>query len=119
MTRLFRYCLNSKIIDRKARILVIVRCLIYSRTLFKNHTYSHFVRLYDAGKSNVFFQRQFAQCVKLLRNVLKWQGIINEEILTDIANSSLLNRYLLMGIRTLQPLEAASKCLMVNVVCPR
>ncbi len=45
---------------------------------------------------------------------MKWHGIINEEVLTEIANSSLLNRYLLMGIRTLQPLEAATKCQLVS-----
>lgn len=74
-------------------------------------------RILDTGKLNVFFQRQFAVSVKLFGNLLKWYGIINEEILIDIANSSLLNRYLLMAIRTLQPLEAATKCQLVIFTC--
>ncbi|XP_065201950.1 PAX3- and PAX7-binding protein 1 [Planococcus citri] len=76
-------------------------------------------QLLDSGKLNVFFQKQFASSVKLFGNLLKWHEIINETILIDIANCSLLNRYLLMAIRTLQPLEAAAKCHTVASLFPR
>lgn len=75
-------------------------------------------QLFDTGKSNVFFQRQFVNSVKLFGNLLCWHGIVNDELLADKANSSLLNRYLLMAIRTLPPLEAANKCCMVAGYLP-
>lgn len=67
----------------------------------------------DNSKFNMFFQRQFAGTVKLFGNVLNWYNIIKDEILIDVAVKSLLNRYLLMAIRTFQPTEAAAKCILV------
>lgn len=46
-----------------------------------------------------FFQRQFSSALKLLRNFLMWQGILSDIALKEIAILSLLNRYLLLGIR--------------------
>lgn len=46
-----------------------------------------------------FFQRQFCSALKLLRNFLMWQGILSDIALKEIAILSLLNRYLLLGIR--------------------
>lgn len=83
----------------------------------KFYQFCLYCRILDSGKLNVFFQRQFAVSVKLFANLLKWYGIINEDILIDTATCSLLNRYLLMAIRTLQPLEAANKCQQVSVGC--
>lgn len=46
-----------------------------------------------------FFQRQFSSALKLLRNFLMWQGILSDIALKEIAILSLLNRYLLLGVR--------------------
>ncbi|XP_066999451.2 PAX3- and PAX7-binding protein 1 isoform X2 [Anabrus simplex] len=66
-----------------------------------------------------FFQRQFGSAVKLLRNLLSWQGIVNDSILQQIALSSLLNRYLLAALRTCDPTDAAEKCNMIVSTFPR
>lgn len=71
-------------------------------------------RLFDAGKSNVFFQKQFVNAMKLYGNLVCWHDILNEDLLSEKANSSLLNKYLLLAIRTLPPIEAANKCIMVS-----
>lgn len=57
-----------------------------------------------------FFQRQFASGLKLLRNVTSWQGIINDQMLKDLALGALLNRYLLSGLRVCQVLFKKKYC---------
>uniref|UniRef100_A0A1B6ETX4 GCF C-terminal domain-containing protein n=2 Tax=Cuerna arida TaxID=1464854 RepID=A0A1B6ETX4_9HEMI len=71
------------------------------------------------GRMSAFFQRQFACAVKLLSNIVRWQGLLSEEIICEIALDSLLNRYLLMAIRISDATEAAVKCHMVGSVLPR
>lgn len=61
-----------------------------------------------------FFQRQFAMAVKLLRNLLSWQGLLGDMQLKNLALGSLLNRYLLAGLRVSAPTEALCKA---NMVC--
>ena len=60
-----------------------------------------------------FFQRQFAMAIKLLRNLLSWQGLIGDTKLKNIALGSLLNRYLLAGLRVSAPADALVKANMV------
>ncbi|XP_019392847.1 PREDICTED: GC-rich sequence DNA-binding factor 2 isoform X1 [Crocodylus porosus] len=43
-----------------------------------------------------FQERQFWSAVKLLRNILLWDGIVPEETLHELGLSKLLNRYLLL-----------------------
>lgn len=66
------------------------------------------------GSGGAFFQRQFGTAVKLLRNLLAWQGVVADRVLRDVAISSLLNRYLLAALRTCEPVDAAEKCNMVR-----
>ncbi|XP_064614574.1 PAX3- and PAX7-binding protein 1-like [Liolophura sinensis] len=47
----------------------------------------------------VFFQRQFWGCIKLLGNILSWQGILATPILQHMALDSLLNRYIILGLQ--------------------
>lgn len=61
-----------------------------------------------------FFQRQFAMAVKLLRNLLSWQGLLGDTQLKNLALGSLLNRYLLAGLRVSIPNDALFKA---NMVC--
>ncbi|XP_050428525.1 PAX3- and PAX7-binding protein 1 isoform X2 [Adelges cooleyi] len=72
----------------------------------------------NSGRMNVFFQRQFNVAVKLLGNILCWHHIIEDAVLIDLAINQILNRYLLMSIRTLQPLEAILKVTMVAKLLP-
>ncbi|KAL0275384.1 UNVERIFIED_CONTAM: hypothetical protein PYX00_003243 [Menopon gallinae] len=71
------------------------------------------------GSSSVFFQRQFAVAVKLLRNILSFQGLIGSEHLQEIALDSLLNRYLMAALRTCSPCDAISKANMIVSTFPR
>uniref|UniRef100_A0A1B6M7W2 GCF C-terminal domain-containing protein n=2 Tax=Graphocephala atropunctata TaxID=36148 RepID=A0A1B6M7W2_9HEMI len=71
------------------------------------------------GRMSAFFQRQFATSVKLLSNIVRWQGLLSDEVICEIALDSLLNRYLLMAIRLSDATDAAVKCHMVGSVLPR
>lgn len=48
----------------------------------------------------LFFQRQFWSCVKLLRNILQWEGILSGSCLKELALDSTLNRYLLSALQS-------------------
>lgn len=61
-----------------------------------------------------FYQRQFAMAIKLLRNLLSWQGLLGDLKLKNIALGSLLNRYLVAGLRVSPPVDALTKA---NMVC--
>lgn len=66
-----------------------------------------------------FFQRQFASGLKLLRNITSWQGILNDNILKDLALNSLLNRYLLSAVKFCQLTDAVSKMGLISLILPR
>ena len=66
-----------------------------------------------------FFQRQFAMAIKLLRNFLSWQNVIEDEALKNVALVSLLNRYLLAGLRIMPPAEGLIKANMIMSTLPR
>ncbi|XP_020282805.1 PAX3- and PAX7-binding protein 1 isoform X2 [Pseudomyrmex gracilis] len=66
-----------------------------------------------------FFQRQFAMAVKLLRNLLSWQGLLGDMQLKNLALGSLLNRYLLAGLRVSCPTDALFKANMIVSTLPR
>lgn len=63
-------------------------------------------RLQEARSS--FFQRQFSSALKLLRNILSWQGILADETLKSMAISTLLNRNLMMAMRVSQRPQKSS-----------
>lgn len=71
------------------------------------------------GRMGVFFQRQFASAVKLLSNLVRWQGVLSDTVLCEVALDSLLNRYLLSAVRICDTVEAATKCQMIGSVLPR
>ncbi|XP_011307082.1 PAX3- and PAX7-binding protein 1 isoform X2 [Fopius arisanus] len=68
---------------------------------------------------HTFFQRQFAMAVKLLRNILSWQGLLGDTQLKNLALGSLLNRYLLAGLRVSPPVDALGKANMIMSTLPR
>uniref|UniRef100_A0A8D8U288 PAX3- and PAX7-binding protein 1 n=1 Tax=Cacopsylla melanoneura TaxID=428564 RepID=A0A8D8U288_9HEMI len=74
----------------------------------------------ESGRTSLFFQRQFASAIKLLGNIVRWQGLLSNDIVIQIGIDSLLNRYLILGLRTFtDPLVAAEKCKMISNVLPR
>ncbi|KAF4081957.1 hypothetical protein AMELA_G00146230 [Ameiurus melas] len=48
----------------------------------------------------LFFQRQFWSCVKLLGNILQWDGILSHNSLKELAVDSTLNRYILSALQS-------------------
>ncbi|XP_061506789.1 intron Large complex component GCFC2 isoform X1 [Anopheles gambiae] len=66
-----------------------------------------------------FFQRQFCSGLKLLRNITSWQGILADAALKDLAIGSLLNRYLLNGMRVCSPVDAVGKASTIVYTLPR
>uniref|UniRef100_A0A1A8DVH5 PAX3 and PAX7 binding protein 1 n=2 Tax=Nothobranchius kadleci TaxID=1051664 RepID=A0A1A8DVH5_NOTKA len=52
------------------------------------------------GCAYLFYQRQFWTCVKLLGNILQWDGILSYSCLKDLALDSTLNRYILSALQT-------------------
>lgn len=67
-----------------------------------------------------FFQRQFWSCVKLLRNILSWHGILSEQSLQDLAFNCLLNRYLLLALQNSQnQKDTVDKCRTIVSTLPR
>uniref|UniRef100_A0A672QVA6 GCF C-terminal domain-containing protein n=1 Tax=Sinocyclocheilus grahami TaxID=75366 RepID=A0A672QVA6_SINGR len=48
----------------------------------------------------LFSQRQFWCCVKLLGNILIWDGILSPSVLKELAVDSTLNRYILSALQT-------------------
>uniref|UniRef100_A0A182JEI6 GCF C-terminal domain-containing protein n=1 Tax=Anopheles atroparvus TaxID=41427 RepID=A0A182JEI6_ANOAO len=66
-----------------------------------------------------FFQRQFCSGLKLFRNITSWQGILADSALNELAIGSLLNRYLLNGMRVCSPVDAIGKASTVVYTLPR
>ncbi|TNN48665.1 PAX3- and PAX7-binding protein 1 [Liparis tanakae] len=48
----------------------------------------------------LFYQRQFWSCVKLLGNILQWEGVLSSSCLRDLALDSTVNRYILSALQT-------------------
>jgi len=74
---------------------------------------------FNESKVNCFFMRQCTIAVKLLGNIVRWQGLLSDSTISKVALESLLNRYLLMAIKTCQPIQAANICQMVGSALPR
>ncbi|KAI4896143.1 hypothetical protein NFI96_020014 [Prochilodus magdalenae] len=47
----------------------------------------------------LFSQRQFWSCVKLLGNILLWDGVLSQNTLMELAIDSTLNRYILSALQ--------------------
>ncbi|XP_013858675.1 PAX3- and PAX7-binding protein 1 [Austrofundulus limnaeus] len=69
----------------------------------------------------LFYQRQFWSCVKLLGNILQWDGILSYSCLKDLALDSTLNRYILSALQTtdvgeenVQKCQKVAECLPVH-----
>ncbi|KAG9464944.1 hypothetical protein GDO78_019158 [Eleutherodactylus coqui] len=58
-----------------------------------------------------FQERQFWSAVKLLGNVLLWDGFLQEDLLLELSLDKLLNRYLLLVLLNAEPnCELVNKC---------
>ncbi|XP_073440629.1 PAX3- and PAX7-binding protein 1 isoform X2 [Dendrobates tinctorius] len=65
----------------------------------------------------VFFQRQFWSSVKLLRNFLKWYGVLSNKSLQELAIDGLLNRYILMAFQNNENGEDSIKKAQSVIAC--
>ncbi|NXL90442.1 GCFC2 factor, partial [Alectura lathami] len=66
-----------------------------------------------------FQERRFWSAVKLLSNVLLWDGIVQDDVLRDLGLSKLLNRYLLLNLLNTPPgLDNTKKCKEVVACLP-
>uniref|UniRef100_A0A8C3R2S2 GC-rich sequence DNA-binding factor 2 n=1 Tax=Cyanoderma ruficeps TaxID=181631 RepID=A0A8C3R2S2_9PASS len=66
-----------------------------------------------------FQERRFWSAVKLLSNVVLWDGIVQEDKVRDLGLSKLLNRYLLLNILNTPPgLDNIEKCNKVVACLP-
>lgn len=63
---------------------------LYPRNVLENKNSSPYL----------FYQRQYWSCVKLLGNILQWEGILSNSCLRDLALDSTLNRYILSALQT-------------------
>ena len=60
----------------------------------------------ESGHS-LFLNRQYWSSFKLFKNVLCWHGLISDKVLIDLALSSLLYRYLVIGLGVLNSASIA------------
>lgn len=51
----------------------------------------------SAAKS--FLHRQIWSCIKLFRNILRFNGLINDSKMRVLTLDSLLNRYIMLGLQ--------------------
>lgn len=82
---------------------------LYPKTLLENTSLG----------ANAFFQRQFWSCVKLLHNILSWQGILADPLLQELALDCLLNRYILLALQSWPGGCDMDRCQMIASVFPR
>lgn len=67
-----------------------------------------------------FSQRQFWSCVKLLGNVLSWHGLVDQQVLIEIAVDGLLNRYILLSLQNSEvDEESLAKCQRIVAALPK
>lgn len=72
-----------------------------------------------SGAPAAFFHRQFWSCLKLMKNVLSWQGLLAEEPLKELSLCSLLNRYLIVALQAcLAQRDTTEKCTRVLSTLP-
>uniref|UniRef100_A0A8B9SGI5 GC-rich sequence DNA-binding factor 2 n=1 Tax=Anas platyrhynchos TaxID=8839 RepID=A0A8B9SGI5_ANAPL len=66
-----------------------------------------------------FQERRFWSAVKLLSNILLWNGIVQEDMVRDLGLSKLLNRYLLLNLLNTPPgPDNIEKCTKVVACLP-
>ncbi|XP_067884660.1 intron Large complex component GCFC2-like [Heterodontus francisci] len=67
-----------------------------------------------------FQERRFWSAVKLLGNILQWDGLLPEQILQDMSLNKLLNRYILLSLQTSPPtLGNLEKCKKIIACFPK
>lgn len=72
------------------------------------------------GSPYLFYQRQFWSCIKLLTNILQWEGVLSSSCLKDMALDSVLNRYIVSALQTSDSTEDnIQKCQKVLELLPK
>lgn len=101
--RLLRDYPSLRVTSKNTRAMLIAVLDKIKLTLENDVFIPIFPKQIQESKSS-FFQRQFSSALKLFRNLLSWEGILSDSVLKEIAILSLLNRYLLSGLRVSFPL---------------
>ena len=75
----------------------------------------HCRSLESKGAAWAFFQRQFWQALKLLKNVLMFEAVVGQQVLVELSFDAILNRYIMLAMQN-SPLndEALKRCRMVR-----
>uniref|UniRef100_A0A2R5LD21 Putative transcriptional regulator binding to the gc-rich sequence n=1 Tax=Ornithodoros turicata TaxID=34597 RepID=A0A2R5LD21_9ACAR len=72
-----------------------------------------------SGAPSAFFHRQFWSCMKLMKNIMSWYGVLAEDPLKELTLCSLLNRYLIMALNNcIGHRDTVEKCKMVVSILP-
>lgn len=72
------------------------------------------------GSPYLFYQRQFWSCIKLLSNILQWEGVLSTSCLKDMALDSVLNRYIVSALQTSDSTDDnIQKCQKVLELLPK
>lgn len=72
------------------------------------------------GSPYLFYQRQFWSCIKLLSNILLWEGVLSSSCLKDMALDSVLNRYIVSALQTSDSMDDnIQKCQKVLELLPK
>eukprot|EP00095_Tigriopus_kingsejongensis_P004616 maker-scaffold559_size137194-snap-gene-0.25 protein:Tk04616 transcript:maker-scaffold559_size137194-snap-gene-0.25-mRNA-1 annotation:"pax3- and pax7-binding protein 1 isoform x1" len=100
-SKLLRECLKE--VQEKLKVAVDKDVYIpigYSKQVSENSLSPH----------ALFVNRQFWGCYKLLRNILSWQGILGDRLLSDLAIQSILTKFLVIGLgMNPDPMDALTK----------
>ncbi|KAL8611073.1 hypothetical protein ACOMHN_064364 [Nucella lapillus] len=68
----------------------------------------------------IFFHRQSWTCIKLLGNILAWEGLVGRQLLQRLALDGLLNRYIVLGLANSHVnRHAMEKCQAVISTLPK
>lgn len=72
------------------------------------------------GSPYLFYQRQFWSCIKLLSNIIQWEGVLSSSSLKDMSLDSVLNRYIVSALQTSDSTEDnIQKCQKVLELLPK
>ncbi|CAH1800187.1 unnamed protein product, partial [Owenia fusiformis] len=83
---------------------------LYPKTMLENRM----------SGASVFFHRQFWSLIKLMGNILCWQGILSTELVQELSLYGVLNRYLLLAFANSEVnQESLEKCQQICVMFPK
>ncbi|OCT79045.1 intron Large complex component GCFC2 [Xenopus laevis] len=123
---LVHFCKTNVIHDESSKAMQgLINCLL--STMKKAIEDDVFIPLYPkrllqdkSSPHSKFQERRFWSAVKMLQNILCWDGFLQEETLQELGLDKLLNRYLLLIILNTEPgPDSVKKCIKVVECLPQ